>query len=405
MNRLMSTLTLTLTFLCAACARMNSIERTDNLPHETAEGRGTVLMIDAKQRVIYSSTRKIPLGTDKSQTIPIYCAEPSPDALSAYAANTGLSLSPKDAATLAAALSTAESSASIGLRTQSIQLMRDIMFRECEAFVDGADQDVAFMTAHRRLQSSMVAILAIEQLTGATKASQPVLTPKADAATAPTAGGDTKKDDADKVKGAQGNDDAATADVKKKKDSQTTADAEAKADPTNTTKQTTAANAKKASEEATKKKTQTAAALTNAKKKQDDDDKPPVAKPADNTAVATAVQAIVEDTLDLAFSHELCVTVLAEYPKDAPNPPTGNTFGSCLKLLDASVATQQADTAVTLAQAHFIEACAATLQASKKLDSACAGLANPASKPPGPEFTRTPTQFKEVGPRIKLPGT
>jgi len=96
-----------------------------------------------------------------------FCAEPSPDALSALAASQGFSFSKPNYAEVAQTLSISEGASSIGLRTQSITLMRDAMYRYCEAFLSGAVRKPAFETLHRRLQSSMVAILAIEQLTGA----------------------------------------------------------------------------------------------------------------------------------------------------------------------------------------------------------------------------------------------
>ncbi len=95
-----------------------------------------------------------------------FCAEPSPDALSALAASQGFSFSKPNYAEVAQTLSVSEGASSIGLRTQSITLMRDAMYRYCEAFLSGAVGKPAFETLHRRLQSSMVAILAIEQLTG-----------------------------------------------------------------------------------------------------------------------------------------------------------------------------------------------------------------------------------------------
>lgn len=94
-----------------------------------------------------------------------FCAEPSPDALSALTASGGFNLNTQrlNAQTKGAL---AEAAGSMGLRTQSIQLMRDAMFRLCEGNMNGALGNAAFETLHRRFQNSMVAILAIEQITG-----------------------------------------------------------------------------------------------------------------------------------------------------------------------------------------------------------------------------------------------
>jgi len=103
------------------------------------------------------------------------CAEPSPDALTAITTSGSGKLGVKDKIDVAAAFSRAESAASIGLRTQSIQLMRDVLYRICEDYQSGALTPAGLETLQRRYQSSMVAILAIEQLTGVVRAPAVVL--------------------------------------------------------------------------------------------------------------------------------------------------------------------------------------------------------------------------------------
>lgn len=152
-----------------ACASATHLTKQEPFPEKN--GTGKTILIDAKQRAIVTLT-----DAKGSQRV---CAEPSPDALSAIAASGGFSLSKGEAAALAANLSMAEGAGSIGLRTQSIQLMRDAMFRLCEGFVSGALPGPNFETLQRRFQSSMVAILAIEQLTGAVKPPAIVLGGKA----------------------------------------------------------------------------------------------------------------------------------------------------------------------------------------------------------------------------------
>jgi len=65
------------------------------------------------------------------------CTEPSPDALSAFASaiGAGASVPTQGAASASGALH--EAAASIGLRTQSITLMRDSLYRLCEAYYNG----------------------------------------------------------------------------------------------------------------------------------------------------------------------------------------------------------------------------------------------------------------------------
>ncbi|MEM9100190.1 MAG: hypothetical protein AAGC79_16875 [Pseudomonadota bacterium] len=143
----------------SACgsAEFTSINRSFN------PAAGDSRLIDAKQRAIIS----VP-GEDGRQ---IVCAEPSPDALQATAAaisaSGGLNQPGAAEAALQAAAGVNESVASIGLRTQSIQLLRDSYYRNCEGFAAGALDDIAFNIMHQRFQNHTVALLAIEQLTGA----------------------------------------------------------------------------------------------------------------------------------------------------------------------------------------------------------------------------------------------
>lgn len=151
----------------SGCANLNSIHRDLDL-------QGKSVALDAKQRAIFSLSRG-------SQSV--ICAEPSPDALSAYGASlTGTRTSSEgEAAQLAAAL--AEQAASIGLRTQSIQLMRDAMYRACEGYMSGGISQTEFHQLQRRFQNLTLGLLAIEQLTGAIRAEQTALSTNSSAAT------------------------------------------------------------------------------------------------------------------------------------------------------------------------------------------------------------------------------
>ena len=134
----------------AGCANLLTIERRSALPRH-----GTAIHLDAPQRIAYA---------DKFGHV---CAEPSPDALQAYASAFGASIaSPgRDAVSLSNALSA--DSTGIGLRTQSITLMRDMLYRICEAQHNkaiGPDDTIQLL---QRSQDLSPGILAIEQLTGA----------------------------------------------------------------------------------------------------------------------------------------------------------------------------------------------------------------------------------------------
>lgn len=144
------------------CANMTHLTRTRTMGKEDQYGRRQVFFIDAKQRAIF-------------QRQGVVCAEPSPDALSALAASQGLSVSTPEGTSVGQSLSIAEAAGAIGLRTQSIQLMRDHMYRVCEGYLSGAVSGITFQLMHRRFQTTVVGILAIEQLTGAMRAPTIVL--------------------------------------------------------------------------------------------------------------------------------------------------------------------------------------------------------------------------------------
>lgn len=139
---------------------------TYNKARTVETGKASVYFTDAKQRTVISSYNKLPGDKEPMQR---FCAEPSPDALSALAANFGVNLTNTDKS-LGAQQSLAESAASIGLRTASIQILRDIMYRECEAYINGGITSFGLETLQRRFQSTLVAVMAIEGLTGAVKA-------------------------------------------------------------------------------------------------------------------------------------------------------------------------------------------------------------------------------------------
>jgi len=120
--------------------------------------------IDAKQRVVVFSTKGPAL----------VCAEPSPDALSAIsAAFAGSGSSQEVSAQVSGSI--AEVASNIGLRTQTIQLLRDGMYRSCEAYMNGALTKEEFKDEQRRYQVLMAGLMAIEQLTGVVTPKQVIL--------------------------------------------------------------------------------------------------------------------------------------------------------------------------------------------------------------------------------------
>ena len=153
-----------------ACANLGTVNRTTILPGKPTttsdsetDGEGLAIHLDAQQRLVLVRANK-------------YCAEPSPDALASYAASAGLGLGKpgKDAASVAQAVQS--NVASLGIRTQSITIMRDALYRVCEAIANGVVSDVGAVTLLTRSQNLTAVVLAVEQLTGAVSASPVILT-------------------------------------------------------------------------------------------------------------------------------------------------------------------------------------------------------------------------------------
>lgn len=133
--------------------------------------RQSTRVLQAEDRVVTGTEREALLG-EHLHTVRIICPEPSPDALKTFALSG--TASKGDIAALSAAYQ--QSGANIGLRTQSIQLLRDQLFAYCQAYANGAITAEMYQMYMTRNQRNAVAILAIEQLTGVIKSPDVVLT-------------------------------------------------------------------------------------------------------------------------------------------------------------------------------------------------------------------------------------
>ncbi|PWR23024.1 hypothetical protein [Zavarzinia compransoris] len=166
----------------AGCdANFNSIYRSNTLDGDGAE----IVLIDAKQRSILTATvptevkvtrardvfGAIP-GQTETQTVAIqrFCAEPSPDVFSVLAQSYsgalgfGQATDPKTLeVALRAAFSRAENGSTIS-RTQTINMLRELMYRTCERYMGGGYDELELSIQAVRDQRLIVSILAIEQL-------------------------------------------------------------------------------------------------------------------------------------------------------------------------------------------------------------------------------------------------
>ena len=144
---------------------------------------GESLSLDAKQRLVLATYKGGKSGNRK-----IVCAEPSPDAFSATSASGAASTAftfptllpggnqgtTSGSGGIAAA--TSESAASIGLRTQTIQLLRDGLYRACEAYMNGAIDQHQYNIILLNIDKLMVTLLGIDAIGGTPKAPPATIT-------------------------------------------------------------------------------------------------------------------------------------------------------------------------------------------------------------------------------------
>ncbi|MBZ6378447.1 hypothetical protein B5C34_12830 [Pacificimonas flava] len=148
------------TLILSGCARWNSIHRTS--PGYQHDSDVRVITVDAKQRHLIMTT---PPDSESGAEIRI-CAEAAPDVFSALAGSGGLKMDVSAASTGELGAAASETAATIQ-RSQSINLIRESLYRTCERYASGAMGKAQFIVQASRDQRNLVSILAIEQLTGA----------------------------------------------------------------------------------------------------------------------------------------------------------------------------------------------------------------------------------------------
>jgi hypothetical protein len=161
------------------------------------------IAVGAKQRLVLTNLAKIDTNTTtgtgnaavqktKHITLRRYCAEPSPDVFTVLgqSASGGLSYGhtadPKSLnAALQGALSSTESGSTIS-RTQTINMLKEMMYRTCESYLNGQISDDEYPIIAARDQRIMTSILAIEQLTGVVQPKPIAIASTANASTGQT---------------------------------------------------------------------------------------------------------------------------------------------------------------------------------------------------------------------------
>ena len=163
-------------FLNGCSANHYAVHEVDRLKSDDA----AVIAVDAKQRFLISNVATTSVETEGNGTkttreverVRRFCAEYSPDVFSVLSQSASGQASfgqESDTKTLNAALKGAFSSGEAGAtiaRTQTINMLKEMMYRTCERYMNGQIGDDEYTTIAARDQRIMTSILAIEQLTG-----------------------------------------------------------------------------------------------------------------------------------------------------------------------------------------------------------------------------------------------
>ena len=155
MTKILVTASAATALLLAACQPPGVIHKTSRL------GEHNVLAVDANQRLVLEGV------VDGER---IVCTEPSPDAVAAHAAqlaataNATLANGQAAGASLAAGYS--QSVASLAMRTQTIQVLRDGYFRLCEARMNNLIDKANYQVIVAFIDEFIATVAAIEAIGG-----------------------------------------------------------------------------------------------------------------------------------------------------------------------------------------------------------------------------------------------
>ena len=151
--------------LCCAASLVSGCAEFKSIHHSTLvskDGRAQVITVDAKQRHLLMMPDEVKGERGTKWRV---CAEAAPDVFSAFATSMGAK---GDKSGGSFSLASAETASTIE-RTQSVNMIRESLYRTCERYASGSISKTTFIIQAARDQRSMIAFLAIEQLTGAVR--------------------------------------------------------------------------------------------------------------------------------------------------------------------------------------------------------------------------------------------
>ena len=129
--------------------------------------QGGSLVVDARQRTI--NNLAVDARSRPGQVHPnrIVCAEPSPDVALAVANSLSGGITAFGYGSVSFDRSSAEAVAQLAERVSTVQLLRDVLYRACEAYANGAISSITYAMMMARLDETTVTLLLGELAAGA----------------------------------------------------------------------------------------------------------------------------------------------------------------------------------------------------------------------------------------------
>lgn len=161
---------------------------TGEIYHESRIDPGEIVVTDARQRAIVTTDVHANYGEIPGQVRPkrIFCAEPSPDVAVTVANALGGSASVVDqvfgSGTTSISSSSVVGMAQLAERLATIQVLRDGLYKACEAYANGAISSATYAVIISGIDETLVTMLSSEMAAGAFGRNLAVLTGSSDAA-------------------------------------------------------------------------------------------------------------------------------------------------------------------------------------------------------------------------------
>jgi len=128
---------------------------------------GQSVLVDARQRAIMNRTATWDQDRGGIKPNRVVCAEPSPDVATAVASAVGAGVSVLNYGSASVSQAFGEALAQLGERASTVQLLRDVLYRACEAYANGAISNTTYAMITARMGQTMTTLMLGELAAGA----------------------------------------------------------------------------------------------------------------------------------------------------------------------------------------------------------------------------------------------